>query len=278
MSARSAASRIGELPRRTGTGSPLADRHHRAFLQVECQFEPAIRGVYRGIVGRHSTRERGRLACPGKPSVGGRDARAPRGLLTFPPHSRSAVNRCRAPSFVVLSRVVNNLHDKYFSVQSDAPVTGGTTMATIAADASDVERLTRGLTRLMWVDSKRLAQILAVYDLTIPQFYTLAAISRHGQSCRMGDLAHQLFQSSATMTGIVTRLEADGLVERVMDPDDRRAVQVRVTERAKKMLDEVLAAQHESVSHTLDRMSASDRQEFLRLLDVYFDALSASFD
>ena len=149
-------------------------------------------------------------------------------------------------------------------------------MATIVSTPSDVERLSRDIMRLMWVGSKRLAQILAVYDLTIPQFYTLVAISRQGQSCRMGDLAHQLFQSSATMTGIVTRLEADGLVERVMDPDDRRAVQVRVTERAKKMLDEVLAARRESVTQTLDRLSAEERQEFLRLLDVYVDALTAN--
>lgn len=149
-------------------------------------------------------------------------------------------------------------------------------MATIVSTASDVERLSRGMMRLMWTDSKRLAQCLAGYDLTIPQFYTLAAISRHGQSCRMGEIAHQLFQSSATMTGIVTRLEADGLVERVMDPDDRRAVQVRVTERAKKMLDEVLVARRTSMAQTLDRLSTADRQEFLRLLDVYLDALTAN--
>ena len=151
-------------------------------------------------------------------------------------------------------------------------------MATIVSTASDVERLSRSTMRLMWTDSKRLAQILAGYDLTISQFYTLAAISRHGPSCRMGEIAHQLFQSSATMTGIVTRLEADGLVERVMDPDDRRAVQVRVTERAKKMLDEVLAARRESMVQTLDRLSVEDRQEFLRLLDVYLDALTANFE
>ena len=151
-------------------------------------------------------------------------------------------------------------------------------MATIVSTASDVERLSRSMMRLMWVDSKRLAQILAGYDLTISQFYTLAAISRHGQSCRMGEIAHQLFQSSATMTGIVTRLEADGLVERVMDPDDRRAVQVRVTDRAKKMLDEVLAARREGMIQTLDRLSVDDRQEFLRLLDVYLDALTANFE
>jgi DNA-binding MarR family transcriptional regulator len=143
-----------------------------------------------------------------------------------------------------------------------------------ASPPSDAERLSRGIMRLMWFDSKRLAQILAGYDLTVPQFFTLMSISRGGSGCRMGDLAHRLFQSSATMTGIVTRLEADGLVERVMDPDDRRAVQVGVTERAKQVLEEVLALQRANVARTLERMSPADRQDFLRLLDVYLDALT----
>ena len=151
-------------------------------------------------------------------------------------------------------------------------------MAAIVTSENDVERLSRGIMRLMWVDSKRLAQILSDFDLTIPQFYTLLAITRRAPSCRMGDLAHQTFQSSATMTGIVTRLEADGLVERDMDPDDRRAVRVRVTERAQKMLDEVLAARRESVAQTVRSMSVDDRHEFLRLLDVYLDALSANVE
>lgn len=163
-------------------------------------------------------------------------------------------------------------------MQSNVSATEGPAMTTNVPTASDAERLSRGVMRLMWMNSKRLAQILADYDLTTPQFFTLSAIRRCGLSCRMGDLAHQLFLSSATMTGIVTRLEADGLVERMMDPVDRRAVQVGVTERAKKMLDEVVAAQRASMTQTLDRMAPDDRQEFLRLLDVYLDALTAKFE
>jgi DNA-binding MarR family transcriptional regulator len=149
-------------------------------------------------------------------------------------------------------------------------------MATTISTPNDVDRLSRAVMRLMWVNSKRLAQILAAYDLTVPQFFTLQAIHRKGDGCRMGDLAHQLYQSSPTMTGIVTRMEADGLVERVMDPSDRRAVQVRVTERAKKMLEEVFDAQRQSMARTLEQMSPGDREEFLRLLDVYLDAFTAN--
>lgn len=144
-----------------------------------------------------------------------------------------------------------------------------------ALTASDVDRLSHGMMRLMWFDSKRLAQILDHYGLTVPQFFTLMSVQHKGTGCRMGELAHHLFQSSPTVTGIVTRLEAEGLVERVMDPADRRAVQVRVTERAKHVLEAVTAAQRQSVAQALDRLSPEDRREFLRLLDVYLDALTA---
>lgn len=148
-------------------------------------------------------------------------------------------------------------------------------MATSVSAEAEVDRMSRGMMRLRRLDSNRLTQILSTYDLTIPQFFTLHAIQHRGEGCRMGDLAHHLFHSSATMTGIVTRMEGDGLVERVMDPSDRRAVQVRLTERAMKVLGEVRAAQRESVARTLEGMDPADRREFLRLLDVYLDALEA---
>src|ERR1700674_5823225 len=149
-------------------------------------------------------------------------------------------------------------------------------MATSVSLEQDAERLSQGIKRLMWTDSRRLAQTLAPYDLTVPQFFALYSIHHGGVSCRMGDVAHRLFQSSATMTGIVTRLEADALVERVMDPADRRAVLVRATDRARKILSEVLAAERETVAIALERLSPRDRDEFLRLLDVYVDALTMS--
>ncbi len=141
-------------------------------------------------------------------------------------------------------------------------------------NAADVDRLSAQLMRLFGLNHRRLARLLDRYNLTIPQYYTLSALFNQGPTCRMGDLAHHLHQSSPTMTGIVTRLEADALVERVMDPEDRRAVRVRVTERARKMLEEVRAAESASMARTLDRISADDRRSLLRSLDVYLDALT----
>ena len=44
------------------------------------------------------------------------------------------------------------------------------------------------------------------------------------------------------------------------------------TDQAKKLLSEVLAAERETVASTLERLTPRDRDEFLRLLDVYVDA------
>jgi DNA-binding MarR family transcriptional regulator len=52
------------------------------------------------------------------------------------------------------------------------------------------------------------------------------------------------------MTGLVDRMERDGLVLREADPEDRRAQRVRLTEAGRQVREAVL----EVVDHTLDRV------------------------
>jgi DNA-binding MarR family transcriptional regulator len=146
-----------------------------------------------------------------------------------------------------------------------------------ASSASEADRLFQALVRLMRLESRRLAPVLVAHDLTKPQFFTLRALQHQRGGCRMGDLAHQLFESSPTLTGIVARLEESGLVERVMDPSDRRAVLVRLTERGARLLRDVTASQHENLARALDHIDPAERREFLRLLHAYLDALEANF-
>jgi DNA-binding MarR family transcriptional regulator len=50
---------------------------------------------------------------------------------------------------------------------------------------------------------------------------------------RLGELASAARLSKQAMTGLVARCEADGLVERVRDPTDGRAFNVRLTTRGR---------------------------------------------
>ena len=58
-------------------------------------------------------------------------------------------------------------------------------------------------------------------------------------STTLGDLAESLDVSPRNITGLVDHLERDALVERFPDPEDRRAIRVRLTQAAKQKLSEI---------------------------------------
>ena len=61
-------------------------------------------------------------------------------------------------------------------------------------------------------------------------------------STTLGDLAESLDVSPRNITGLVDHLERDALVERFPDPEDRRAIRVRLTPAAKQKLSDVKKA------------------------------------
>ena len=73
---------------------------------------------------------------------------------------------------------------------------------------------------------------------------------------RMGEIARRARLSKQTMTTMVRLCERDGLVERCPDPDDRRAVRVQLTAKAKRFrprAEAVLAALERETEAVLGR-------------------------
>ncbi|MDE3089370.1 MAG: MarR family transcriptional regulator [Chloroflexota bacterium] len=140
--------------------------------------------------------------------------------------------------------------------------------------ASEHEIIEHALRRLMWMEQKRLTQLLSEHGLTLPQFIVLTTIHMRGKGCPIGTLADEMFQSYPTMTGIVDRLEDAKLVARERgNTEDRRKVVVTLTEAGRHILDRARSARRESMRRALAHFSATDRRDFLRLLRVYLDAL-----
>jgi DNA-binding MarR family transcriptional regulator len=85
------------------------------------------------------------------------------------------------------------------------------------------------------------------YVVTPPQWAVLAFVSESGGQT-IGTLAQKLGVEAPAITGIVTRLEQSGLVERVHDREDRRVVKVSLTAEGQdivRSLDPVVAAFNE---------------------------------
>lgn len=104
------------------------------------------------------------------------------------------------------------------------------------------------------------------YDCTLPRFDVLSALDRHRPGLRMSDLSAKLKVSNGNVTGIVDRLAADGMVERVSVDGDRRAMRVRLTPAGISRFGE-MAAQHEIwVDQFLGTHDAEELETLVALL------------
>jgi DNA-binding MarR family transcriptional regulator len=56
----------------------------------------------------------------------------------------------------------------------------------------------------------------------------------------MSKLGQRLFLEKSTMTGVIDKMEADGLVERKSDRTDRRALRISLTPKAKRLNEKIL--------------------------------------
>ncbi|MEV7676067.1 MarR family winged helix-turn-helix transcriptional regulator [Streptomyces sp. NPDC000963] len=72
---------------------------------------------------------------------------------------------------------------------------------------------------------------------------------------RVQELADRVHLSQSALSRLVARLEKDGLVARGMCPEDRRGVQVRLTEKGLDRHTEVKPLQREILTRMLDRSS-----------------------
>lgn len=77
------------------------------------------------------------------------------------------------------------------------------------------------------------------YHITTQQWAVLGALSRpsFGAGVAVGDLAAFLLVSRQNLTGVLTRLEAAGYIERAVDEKDNRSRLIRLTDKGLALWD-----------------------------------------
>ncbi|RAY12221.1 MarR family transcriptional regulator [Actinomadura craniellae] len=135
---------------------------------------------------------------------------------------------------------------------------------------SRISRLARHL------DRTRRAVFVA-HDLEPWEFDVLTALRRAGAPYQLspGRLLRATLVTSGTMTNRIDRLQKAGLVDRLPDPNDKRGVQVRLTNAGRGKVDgafaDLLAREHA----LLAGLSPADRATLsglLRTLLIPFDS------
>lgn len=118
------------------------------------------------------------------------------------------------------------------------------------AEAADVlDEITRFVVRHM----------AGVRELSFTATATLAMLSETGPS-RITDLAAREAITQPSMTGLVSRLERQGLVQRRNDPSDGRIVLVSITEAGREMLARRRAARVAFLSGLIGALDPADQR------------------
>jgi MarR family transcriptional regulator, organic hydroperoxide resistance regulator len=103
-------------------------------------------------------------------------------------------------------------------------------------------------------------------QLTVLQIQTMILIEKN-RILSMGDIANEYKISLPTATVLSDKLVKLNLIKRGKSKDDRRIVNISLTEKGKMLLKKAMKQRHAKINEILSYLSSEDRGELLRILD-----------
>lgn len=124
---------------------------------------------------------------------------------------------------------------------------------------------------------RRVGAALAHLDLNLWAFDVLATLRRQGPPYRLTptELSRATMLTTGAMTNRLDRLEAENLVKRELDPDDRRGLRIVLTSRGLDLVERAIAARFEEAESAVAALTAGERkvlEKLLRRMTVSLDA------
>lgn len=100
-------------------------------------------------------------------------------------------------------------------------------------------------------------------------------VALRDQPARVGDIAERNIADASTVSRQVSHLTALGLLEKVPDPEDRRAQLVALSDEGRALLDELVVRREAWFDELLADWPEEDVQAFISYVDRFCDAVAA---
>lgn len=129
------------------------------------------------------------------------------------------------------------------------------------------------INRLERLQSYLRAEIATVFErfgLVGPSFAVIAALRRAGKPYQLSQraLVDTLQLTGSTISVRIDRLERDGIVDRLPDPNDQRGVLVRLTEAGEQLFNQVAPLHLANEDRLLSALNTQQRQQLAALLHI----------
>ena len=129
----------------------------------------------------------------------------------------------------------------------------------------DLDRIVETIIYLV-TESRRLSKEEATrHGVTPTQLSVLKLLAEIGD-LSLGTLSKEIRAHNSTVTGIVDRMEAAGLVERARSDEDRRVWIIRLTTAGKKVAERARVSPWDVLRQALAELSPSDQEKLTSLM------------
>jgi len=107
---------------------------------------------------------------------------------------------------------------------------------------------------------------LATYGITASQYVLLAILAKK-DGLSQTQLGNRLSFDNPTVTGVIDRMERDGLVERRRTSSDRRVINIFLSDKAREILSEIQEIAEEVNDRALEEYSAEEKSHLISMLN-----------
>ncbi len=110
-------------------------------------------------------------------------------------------------------------------------------------------------------------RLMKPMGITRSQWWVLTNLSRHeGDALTQVELSRLLDVGKVTVGGLIDRLEENGLVERMPDPQDRRVRRITVSAKGRQLVEEMQAVAMEINESSMKGVTHEEQKVLIKVL------------
>lgn len=113
-------------------------------------------------------------------------------------------------------------------------------------------------TRAEYEIHKREYQTIKETGLTIAQFGVLEALYNKGD-LRICEIIEKILTTSGNITVVIRNLEKEELVEKKIDPEDKRAAIISITDKGRKIIEDIFPKHIENINNIFSVLTDEEK-------------------
>jgi len=137
-----------------------------------------------------------------------------------------------------------------------------------SAHKSELRLWLRLLSATNLISSEIRRNLRQSFNVTLPQFDLLAQLEREPNGLRPGELSQRMMVTNGNVTGLVDKLVEHGFVVREASPNDRRAMNVRMTKAGAALFAVMAKANAEWMTRLFSDVPLEAHQALMRELEI----------